>query len=78
MASEIIYIKKILLTWSSETLTLMTGKGVLIHNGWQTAGRILFVPQGWIVVEQVVRAHNLIYGVRKSMMRKSPAAVSNY
>ena len=51
---------------------------MLIHHGWQKAGGVLFVPQGWIVVEQVVRAHNLIYGVRKSIMRKSPAALSNY
>ena len=56
----------------------MAGKGVLIHNGSQKAGDILYVPQGWIAVEQTAQGRNLIYGVRKSMLMKSPAAVSNY
>ena len=70
MPSDFDYLEKVLLTWSSEKLKFMAGKGVLIHNGSQKAGDTLYVPQSWIVLEQVVQ--------RKSMMLKSPAAVSNY
>ena len=76
--SDFDYIEKVLLTLSSDQLKFMAGKGVLIHHGSQNAGDILYVPQGWIMVEQAVHGHNFIHGVRNSMMLKSPAAVSNY
>ena len=72
------YIEQVLVTWSSANSKFMAGEGVLIHNESPKANDILYVPQNWIMVEQAVQGHNLIYGGRKSMLLKSPTAASNY
>lgn len=52
--------------------------GVIMQWHQHCRGEVLYVPQGWIVVEKTTPGSNLNYGLRKSFMLKSKEAVNKF
>ena len=53
-------------------LAHMQENGVKIRFVTQKSGSLLYVPQGWVVVESSEKGSQVISGIRKSFMLKSP------
>ncbi len=64
------YISQTLNSWDKVAIAKMAAAGVKMFHTVQMKGDLLFVPQGWLVVESSHPKNNLIYGVRKSFMVK--------
>ena len=63
--------------YDAAKLAALTAAGVNMYHGTHDTGELLFVPQGWIVIEASV-SYDLIFGYRKAFMQMSKAAVSQY
>ena len=64
--------------WDSNRLKEMCEAGVMMFQGVHGQGQLLFVPQGWIIVEVSMVGSRLIYGYRKAFMQSNPGAIAEY
>ena len=69
---------KDLVQMAEPDLKKLQENGAKIQWHKHSRGEILYIPQGWVTVEHVHTSNNLVYGIRKSFMRKSAGAVENF
>ena len=58
-------------------LTELCAAGAMMYHGEHISGELLFVPQGWLLVESS-SSQSLTFGYRKSFMQGGAAAVQEY
>ena len=49
--------------------------GLKVYHAFVPAGCMVYVPQGWLIIEIAKEGGPLFYGLRKSFFEASPAAI---
>ena len=57
--------------WTEKELKQYADAKVPIYACTQSAGELLYVPQGWVVVESTRSGEGEVYGIRKSVLHCS-------
>jgi hypothetical protein len=64
--------------WDDAKLKSLVASGVKMKRFVQKQGDLLYIPQGFLIVESTMPGQSLVYGVRKSMMMKGGEHASAY
>ena len=64
--------------WTAESFQKAKEHGVKINQCKLTSNQILFIPMGWVSIEQVVGNQLLHYGIRKSYITTSATSVNSF
>ena len=64
--------------WDAARIEEMVNSGVAMFQGIHDKNQLLFVPQGWIIVEVSMVGSRLIYGYRKAFMQATRKATDEY
>ena len=64
--------------WDEAALSAALAGGVRIVQTTQVAKETVHVPQGWVCVERIDKNQKLVYGMRKTVLTKSAAAIEAY
>ena len=70
-------LRELVAEFTFESLQVLVRKGMQLRFVVQSAMETVYVPTGWLCVEQVTRGV-LVYGLRASLMLKGFAAHRNY
>ena len=64
--------------WDDAKLKSLVASGVRMKRFVQKQGDLLYIPQGYLIIESTMPGQSLVYGVRKSLMMKGGAHASAY
>jgi hypothetical protein len=56
----------------------LVASGVKMKRFVQKQGDLLYIPQGYLIIESTMPGQGLVYGARKSLMMKGDAHASAY
>ena len=65
-------------SWDDKKIQEMCEAGVRMFGGVHSQGQMIFIPQGWIIVEVAMVGSRLLYGYRNSFMQAGEEAKNEY
>jgi hypothetical protein len=70
-------VKTSLLDLNDDALKKLVDSGAKIRTHSQKANSMVFIPNGWLSSDEAVKGM-LLYGIRKTVLCKTPTSYSNY
>ena len=64
--------------WSSEKLKHLVEAGVCMYQHVHSSNQMLYIPQGWVVVESTLPGAPSHYGIRKAFFTRTEPAIKEY